>query len=300
VKNAILNPTPLPFEAAPERPDLEWPGGARVAVYVELNLESWPPGARGLTLMPGGGSPLDPLNYGWRDYGARVGVWRVLEILDRQGIVASAAIDSDASAMYPELVEAGVERGWAWLAHGRNSSVLQGTLADRTEEEHYLAGMLDAIAAATGSTPRGWLGPALSETPCTIPLLAGLGMTHVLDWSNDDRPYPLRTGGRPMVAVPRSAELSDVTAFVLNGWSANDLADASIDAFDVLYEDGARSGTVFGVTVHPFLFGAPSRARALERLLGHVSSRSDVWLATSDEIADRALREAPASGPGAC
>ena len=247
--------------------------------------------------MAGGDSPLDPLNYGWRDYGARAGVWRVLEILDRQEIVASAAIDADASAMYPEIVQAGVERGWAWVAHGRNSSVLQGTLVDPADEEHYLFEMLDAIAAATGSRARGWLGPALTETPATISLLAALGMTHVLDWSNDDRPYALLTGGSPMVAVPRSAELSDITALVLNGWSAQELADASIEAFDVLYQEGSRSGTVFGVAVHPFLFGTPSRARQLERLLSHVASRSDVWIATTDQIADRALRSVPTPSP---
>jgi peptidoglycan/xylan/chitin deacetylase (PgdA/CDA1 family) len=247
--------------------------------------------------MPGGESQLDPLNYGWRDYGARAGVWRVLDILDRRGIVASAAIDADASAAYPEIVQAGIERGWAWVAHGRNSSVLQGTLADAVEEERYLSEMLDAIKASTGSSARGWLGPALTETSATIPLLAAQGMTHVLDWSNDDRPYALRTGGPPMVAVPRSAELSDITALVLNGWPADELTDASIEAFDVLYEEGSRSGTVFGVAVHPFLFGSPSRARELERLLAHVANRSDVWIATTDDIADEALRGVPARSP---
>jgi peptidoglycan/xylan/chitin deacetylase (PgdA/CDA1 family) len=291
VKNETIDPIlPFAYESAPRRRALAWPGGARVAVYLELNLESWPPGARGLTLMPGGDSPLDPLNYGWRDYGARAGVWRVLDILDSAGVVASAAIDVEASASYPEIVRAGVERGWAWVAHGRNSSTLQGTLTDPAAEERYLSEVAEGITAACGSRPRGWLGPALSETPATIPILARLGMTHVLDWSNDDRPFGLRTGGPPMVAVPRSAELSDVTAFVLNGWSVEDLADASIEAFDVLYEDGSHSGTVFGVCVHPFLFGTPSRATELARLLAHVANRSDVWITTTDAIADEALR----------
>jgi peptidoglycan/xylan/chitin deacetylase (PgdA/CDA1 family) len=239
--------------------------------------------------MPGGDSPLDPLNYGWRDYGARAGVWRLLDLVDRAGITVSAAIDLDASALYPEIVQAGVERDWAWVAHGRNSSTLQGTLSDPADEERYLSEVVEGISAATGSRPRGWLGPALSETPATISILAGLGMTHVLDWSNDDRPYALRTGGSPMVAVPRSAELSDITALVLNGWSPQELADASIEAFDVLYEEGAFSGTVFGVCVHPFLFGTPSRARELERLLAHLTSRTDVWITTTDAIADEAL-----------
>lgn len=262
-------------------------------MYVELNVESWPPGKRGLTLLPGSTSPLDPLNYGWRDYGARIGIWRIVDLLDRHAIVASTAIDSDACALYPEIVQAGVHRGWSWLAHGANASVLQGTLEDSSEEERYLTEMLRAVATETGSTPRGWLGPALTETPVTIPLLAKLGLTHVVDWSNDDKPYELRTDGPRMVSVPRSAELSDITAFVIRGWSAQQLADATIVAFDTLYE-GGRPGAVLGVAVHPFLFGAPSRIRHFGRILAHISSRSDVWIATTDEIAEWVLRSVAA------
>jgi allantoinase len=280
---------PFTYEALPDRADAMWPGGAHVAVYLELNIESWPAGKRGLTLVPAGGASLDPLNYGWRDYGARVGIWRILDVVDRHGIVASAAIDSDACALYPEIVQAGVERAWRWIAHGQNGSVLQGTLSDVVEEERYLTEMLSAIAAATGSTPLGWLGPALTETRATVALLAKLGLTHVVDWSNDDQPYELRTDGPRMVAVPRSAELSDITAFVIHGWSAEQFADASVAAFDALYESGRR-GTVFGVAVHPFLLGAPARIRQLDRLLAHVSSRSGAWLATTEAIADWTLR----------
>jgi allantoinase len=279
---------PFTYASAPNHPAVEWPDGARVAVYLELNLESWPPGERGLSLFPVGES-LDPSNYGWRDYGARVGIWRLIDVLDRYDVVASAAIDSDASGLYPEIVAAGAQRGWCWLLHGRNGSSLQGLVGGPEAEEQYLGETLAAVAAATGSSPRGWLGPALSETPATISLLARLGFSHVLDWSNDDRPYRLRTEQGAMVAVPRLAELSDITSFVIRGWSADRFAGALIEAFDALYEDGSRSGTVLGIAAHPFLLGQPFRVRALERVLAHARARPDVWWTTSDAIAARTL-----------
>ena len=289
-----MHELPFEYQALPNRTRVVWPGEARVAVYLELNIESWPVGARGLTLLAGQPSALDPLNYGWRDYGARVGIWRVLDLLDKHRVVASAAIDSDACLLYPDIVQAGIARRWAWVAHGENASRLQGTLTSVSAEEDYLREMLVAIESATGSVPSGWLGPALTESPATIPLLAKLGLTHVLDWSNDDEPFALRTGDRSMVAVPRSAELSDVTAFVIRGWSGSQLVAASIDAFDTLYES-QRSGAVFGIAVHPFLFGTPSRIRALDRLLTHIASRSSVWITTTHAIAECALHSSPAT-----
>ena len=275
----------LPFEYSPviKRPPLEFPGGARLAVYVLVNVEYFEPGKPALSLYAGTASfPVDPLNYGWRDYGPRVGIWRMFDLFDRFGITASAALNSDVCAQYPEIIEAGCERNWAWIAHGKNNSTMQGGMQE-AEEREYLRDVVATIEAATGARPQGWLGPSLTETENTPPLLRELGLSYVLDWGNDDQPYPLTTEG--MVAVPYPSELHDIPMLVSYGWTGTEFADALIEQFDVLYEEGRRTGSVFGLGLHPFLVGQPFRIRHLERVLAHIAAHDDVWLATSDEIA---------------
>jgi peptidoglycan/xylan/chitin deacetylase (PgdA/CDA1 family) len=275
----------LPFEYSPvvERPPLEFPGGARVAVYVLVNVEYFEPGKPALSLYAGTASfPVDPLNYGWRDYGPRVGIWRMFDLLDRFGITASAALNSDVCAHYPAIVEAGCERKWAWIAHGKNNSTMQGAMQEG-EEREYLRDVVATIEAATGSRPRGWLGPSLTETENTPAILQELGLGYVLDWGNDDQPYPLTTEG--MVAVPYPSELHDIPMLVSYGWTGVQFADAMIEQFDVLYEEGQRTGSVFGLGLNPFLVGQPFRIRHLERVLAHIVAHDDVWVTTSDEIA---------------
>lgn len=280
--------TRLPFEHRPGvgRPRLELPDGNRVAVWVGVNIEHYPPGAPAISIVPAtAGLELDPANYGWRDYGARVGIWRIAEVLDRVGIRASAIVNSDVCERYPEIVEGGIERGWAWLAHGRDNATLQAGM-DPDEERRYLADVVATIEHHTGSRPKGWLGPALTETTATPRLLAELGLSYVCDWCNDDEPYPLRRELGRMIAMPYSLEINDIPLFVTAGASAAEYERALVDQFEVLYDEGSRSGKVMAIPVHPFLVGQPFRIRRLERALEHIASRSGVWLTTSDEIAD--------------
>jgi allantoinase len=266
-----------------ERPRLQWPGGARVAFYIGLNIEHYHVDKPATSATPTTvGLVPDPMNYGWRDYGVRVGIWRLIELLDRVGMVPSVMLNSEVCHHYPQIVQAGRDRGWAWLAHGQNNSTLH-TGFGGDEERAYLTEMVQTIASATGSAPRGWLGPAMTETFDTPRLLAELGLTYVLDWCNDDQPFPLSVDG--MIAVPYSVELNDITLCVGRNLSGEAYVRWVIDTLDQLLADGESTGRVMALPIHPFVINQPSRHRYLARVLEEVAARDGVWVTTSDEIA---------------
>jgi peptidoglycan/xylan/chitin deacetylase (PgdA/CDA1 family) len=273
-----------PFDYSPivDRAPLAWPGGARVAVYVGLNVEYFLPDRPSTNIFPATVELTpDALNYGWRDYGARVGIWRMMESFDRHGIRPSVLLNSGVIDNHPQILEAGVDREWVWLAHGRTNSVLH-TGMDVDAERAVLAEIRDAIVAATGRRPRGWMGPALTETQHTPELLAELGFDYVLDWTNDDQPYPLTVPG--MISVPYSVELNDLVVFP-RGITGPEFVQMVKDQYDQLRADAATGGRVLALALHPFVTGQPFRHRYLDEALGYLAAAPDVWLTTSDDIA---------------
>jgi allantoinase len=266
------------------RSKLTWPHDARIAFYVGLNIEHYLVD-RPSTSIFGGTAALvpDPLNFGWRDYGVRVGIWRMIDVLDKCKIRASVLLNSDCCAHYPQIIEAGKKRNWAWLAHGKNNSTFQaGMKVD--DERKYLAEVVGTISSATGQKIKGWLGPALTETFETPRLLKELGLSYVLDWCSDDQPFPLKVPG--MMSVPYSTELNDVAMFVGKSLSGEAFYQIVVDQFDQLYKDSEKSGRVMSLCLHPFIINQPFRHKYLEKALEYIARRSDVWLTTSDDIAE--------------
>ncbi|NIH80292.1 polysaccharide deacetylase family protein [Amycolatopsis viridis] len=276
------------YQPIVDREPITWPNGARVAFYVGLNIEHfhvdkpstsiW---ASTNTLVP------DPLNYGWRDYGMRVGIWRVIETLDRYGIRASTLLNSEVAEHYPQVIEAGRARNWAWLAHGQTNSRLHANL-EIDEEREILADIVTTIEKASGQRPQGWMGPGLTETMNTPRLLAELGLSYVLDWTNDDQPYRLNVPG--LLSVPYTLEVNDLLMFVTKGFTGPEVLQIIKDQFDQLYADSASSGRVMALALHPFVIGQPFRARYLDEALAYIAGHEGVWLTTSDEIAEHYRR----------
>jgi allantoinase len=270
-----------------ERPPLAWPEGKQIAFYVGLNIEHY------LIDRPSTSTSMatvaltpDPMNYGWRDYGVRVGIWRMIELLDELSVPASVLVNSDVCRFYPQIVDAVRERGWAWIAHGQNNSTLQAGM-DEHAERAYLAEMVTAIEAATGTRPRGWLGPALTETFNTPALLRELGVSYLLDWCNDDQPYPLNVEG--MISVPYSVELNDISLFATHAYSGDRYAAMVIDHLDQLLSESSSAGRVMALPVHPFVISQPARHRYLRAVLEEIRARPEVWVTTSDAIAQHYL-----------
>jgi allantoinase len=265
------------------RPKLNWPNGARVAFYVGLNIEHYEVDKPSTSIF-GGTAMLvpDPLNYGWRDYAVRVGIWRMIDALDAHKMRASVLLNSDCCAHYPQIIEAGRERNWVWLAHGKNNSIFQtGMSVD--DERKYLKEIVATVSKATGHQIRGWLGPALTETFETPGLLKELGLTYILDWCADDQPFPLTVPG--MMSVPYSIELNDISLFVGKSLSGEAFYQTVVDQFDQLYKDGEQTGRVMALCLHPFVVNQPFRQKYLEKALDYIARHDGVWLTTSDDIA---------------
>ncbi len=274
------------FDYSPitDRAPIHWPDGKRVAFYVGLNIEHFYVDLPGTATYEGTTALTpDALNYGWRDYGPRVGIWRMIESLDRYGIRASALLNSDVGRRYPQIIAAGRERGWAWLAHGSSNSHLH-TGMPVEQERIALRDIVTDIEKYTGQRPRGWMGPGLTETFETPRLLSELGVDYVLDWTNDDQPYPLTVPG--MLSVPYSVELNDIGIFVTKGLTGPDFVRMVKDQVDQLYEDSAGSGRVVPLALHPFVTGQAFRRRYLDEALDYVTNHPGVWVTTSDEIAE--------------
>ena len=270
-----------------ERPPLTWPEGRRLAFYVALNVEYFELGKPSTALFAATAElPVDPLNHGWRDYGARVGIWRTIDVLDAHDVRASVLLNSDVCVHHPQIVAAGKERNWAWCGHGRtNSQWWTGLELD--DERAAIAALVEELTEQTGRPPRGWLAPALTETVNTPGLLADSGFTYILDWCCDDQPFPLKVGSRRMISIPYAIEVNDIVLFLGAGMTGDAFAQIATDNFDTLYAEARRgTGSVMCLSIHPFIIGQPFRIQYLERVLSHVQQYDDVWITTSDDIAD--------------
>jgi allantoinase len=274
------------FDYSPiiDRPRLSWPNGARVAVWVIPNIEHFlfdRPSTR-LTNLP---VNPDVLNYSWRDYGVRVGIWRMMEVMERYGVKGTVALNSDVCARYPRIIEEGKKLGWEWMGHGNNNSTLFAGQSE-PEERALIKHVVTTISKSVGKAPRGWLSPALSETMRTLDILAENGIEYVGNWVNDDQPYPMRVKKGSMIAMPYSVEINDIPALLDLHQSPETFGQMICDQFDVLYEDGAQTGRVMSICLHPFLVGYPHRSKYFAKALHHITSRQEVWLTTGGAIVD--------------
>jgi len=280
-------PHPGRFDDVPivRRRQAAWPDGKRLAVYVALNLESYAFG-EGLSedIVPGSGTP-DVLNWSWREYGNRVGAWRLLDVFKQSGIAPSLLVNSAIYARHAELAQAFRAAGAAIVAHGRTNSESQAGL-DEAAERQLIVEARDAIAAHAGAAPQGWLGPWIAETPHTPELLQAAGFSYVLDWCMDDQPIWLKTQAGRLLSVPYPQELNDSNAIVARRHSAADFADMIVDQFDEMRGQAQGQPLVMGVALHAYVAGQPFRLRKLKAALRHIgTAHPDVWLATSDAIA---------------
>lgn len=277
------------YSALPSRPVYDWPGGRRLAVYVGLNLECFAFGeGLGAELAPGGPHP-DVLNYAWRDWGNRVGAWRIARMLGGLGLPASVLVNSNLYRDCPELIAAFRARGDEIVAHGRSNAERQGTL-DEAGERALIAETTAIIASAESRPPSGWLGPWISQSHVTPDLLAEAGYRYLLDWDHDDQPtwFSTRNGGR-ILSVPYPQELNDIPAIVARKDSGTQFAEMIVDGFDEVLEQSSEAPLVMGIALHPYIVGRPHRLRPLRRALAHIAAHRDrIWLTTAGAIADHA------------
>lgn len=260
-----------------------WPNGARLAVYFALGVEEYVFG-EGLTenLLAGASHP-DLANTSWRDYGNRVGAFRVLDLFRRRGVPLAALLNTEVYDHAPDLPRALRQAGCEIIAHGiTNSDTLNGM--DEATEAAYLAAVRDTIAAREGAAPAGWSSPWLAHTPNTLDLLREAGYGYVLDLGLDDRPVWLTTRSGPLLHIPYALELNDSSTAIARFATGRDFATMIVDQFDEML-DRADQPLVMSVVLHSFISGQPFRLRAFAEALAHiVERRNEIWLTTPGAI----------------
>ena len=277
------------YSAIGGRPALRWPGGARLAVYVGFNIEHFAFGeGLGANLGPASAQP-DILNYAWRDYGNRVGVWRCLDLFDDLAWPTGAIFNTALYDHCPEVVDAFAARGDELIAHGHTNAQRQGALAE-DQERALIVHCRDRIARAQGKAPAGWLSPWISESVVTPDLLKEAGYSYTLNWCHDDQPTSMRTRAGPLWSVPYPQEINDIPMIVGRLMDGKDFAQMIIDQFDEMLEQSRSQALVMGIALHPYLVGQPYRLRHLRRALRHIETHraGDVWVTTPGAIAEAA------------
>jgi hypothetical protein len=271
------------------RPAYDWPNGRRLAVYIGLNLEHFAFGeGLGAELAPGGPQP-DVLNYAWRDYGNRVGVWRMLDLFEQLSFPVTVLLNSTIYDYCPEVVAPFRARGDEIAGHGRSNAERQ-SLLDEAGEAMLIAEATAAITRHEGRAPRGWLSPWIAESPLTPDLLAEAGYRYTLNWCHDDQPGWMRTrnGGR-LLSVPYPQEINDIPAIVARKIEADSFADMIVDNFEEMRGQAEAHPLVMGIALHPYIMGQPFRLRHLRRGLAHIAqTRNDIWICRAEQIADHA------------
>ena len=273
------------YSAITRRRDYNWPGKKRLAVYIGFNVEHFDFGAGlGAALGPKNPEP-DVLNFSWRDYGNRVGVWRCLELFDELKLRVGALINTALYEYCPEVVEAHVKRGDELIGHGHTNSDRQSDLSEEKERE-LLAYCRDRIRKESKVAPRGWLSPWISESFVTPDLLQETGYRYTLNWCHDDQPTEFKTRSGSLWSIPYPQELNDIPMIVARQMDGRDFAEVIVDHFDEMLAQSKHQPLVMGIALHPYIVGQPYRLRHLRRALEHVVKQNKAWLTTPGEIYD--------------
>ena len=281
-----------------DREPFKLPDGARVAVLPYINIEHFPADIPGTALIPGtqGFSP-DPLNYGWRDYGNRVGLWRMMELMDKVGMRGTVCLNSEIIREYPRIIEEGMARDWAFIGHGINNAPanFNGNAPDgegghipldEEKERSIISTVCKTMEEALGRKTKCWLSPFLTHTDNTPKILEENGVEYLCDYTADDHPFRFNTPKNNLIAVPYTVEINDIPAFLNLGVSSEAFGDMIVDQFDVLYEEGATTARCMPICLHTFHVGQPNKFKHLKRAFEYIAGHDDVLLTTGDDIND--------------
>ncbi|MDB5873947.1 MAG: polysaccharide deacetylase [Ramlibacter sp.] len=277
------------YRAINDRPDYSWPQGKRLAVYIGLNLEHFSFGeGLGACLAPPQPQP-DVLNYSWREYGNRVGAWRMLELFDELRLPCAALVNTSLLDHCPSLVAACAQRGHEIVGHGHTNAERQGDMTE-TEEKALLENCKQRLVQAGLAAPSGWLSPWISETVHTPDLLAESGYRYTLNWCHDDQPVRMNTrSGAQLWSIPYPQELNDIPMVIGRLMNGKDFADMIVDQYEEMLLQARSQPLVMGIALHPYIVGQPHRLRHLRRALEHLAAgrdREEAWWTTPGAICD--------------
>ncbi len=279
------------FSPIVRRPDYSWPEGKRLAVYLALNIEHFALSA-GLGHSVSSELPApDPRTFAWRDYGNRVGVWRLLELLEELQVPACHLINTTVFDYCPELVAPIVARGDEVIGHGRTNAERQGQWWE-ADEARFIAEVRDSIHRHTGQQPCGWMGPWMSQSKVTADLLQEAGFCYAMDWPCDDQPIWLRTRAGRLMSIPYSLEINDSPQLLVRAHTAEEFATMIVHQFEEMLRQSEKQPLVLGIALHTMIVGQPYRLHSLRKALQHIVNhprRDQVWFTRPREIYDHCM-----------
>ena len=281
-----------------DRPDYDWPGGKRLAVYVALNIEAFRFGrGKGAAIAPPDQAHSHSI-YSWRDYGNRVGIWRLLELFDDLGIPAEAQMNTAIYDLCPDIPEALRRRGDEILGHGVTNSDEQGGL-DEDAERILIDEVTRTVERNEGARPAGWMSPWLSNSAVTVDLLQEAGYRYFMDWTSDDQPIWMKTRGGRILSMPYPIECNDTRGIIWYRHTSGEFADMLVDGFDEMLRQSEGQPLVCPISLHPFVVGRPYRIGQLRRVFEHLNRhRSDIWLTRPRDICEHVEGLPPGTVPG--
>ncbi|MEO8540667.1 MAG: polysaccharide deacetylase family protein [bacterium] len=269
------------FSIIRDRAPVTWPNSARVALAVVINVDF------GDLIPEGGSAAAIPLReWSHRDYGARVGIFRLMQILDDLDIKATVPINDAVLKRSPAVVSQALDRGWELAGHGAKANMAISSAMSEEAEWAYITSSYAAIKRETGVAPRGWLGPAMTESSRTPFMLAKAGFDYTLDWGNDDQPYDFLAPEGKLTALPYSPDTSDAVYIGAANHTAWEFEDQLKDHFDTIYAEGASTGMTMTLGLQAHVSGQPFRSKYIRSFLEYTRTKADVWYATGSEVVD--------------
>jgi peptidoglycan/xylan/chitin deacetylase (PgdA/CDA1 family) len=269
-----------------QRLPLQLPNRARVVVWPVINVEEWDikePMARTVLPTPQGVKVIpDITNYGWFDYGLRVGFWRLKQVLDRHGIRATVSLNASVCHSYPQIVEESLTSGWELMGHG----FIQRAIHLEPDEREVIQRTIRTIKEFSGKAPRGWMGPGLAETFDTPDILAEEGIEYVCDWCNDDQPYVMKVKSGRLVSIPYTLEINDIPMYLIQHHRSPEIFERARDQFDTLYREGAESARIMAISTHPYITGVPHRIKYYDMIFDYIRQFAGVLFLTGSDILD--------------
>jgi allantoinase len=291
------SPSSYKYVALPDRKPLRFPNGARLAVILTINIEYWEKSRPGQKepLFTGGpmtiphalpGDVWDTTNWTWREYGQRIGIWRLIDVFDKNGVKPSCTINGLTMVERRRIVDAVNERGWELVPHNwAQNDLLSSYASEPAQERAVIKRTLEKYQEVVGRPAKAWLSSAIRGTLHTPAFLKEFGLIAYCDYLNDDQPYLIYTRHGPIVCVPYSNDVNDFNLFARGGMSTSAGLETLKMCFDQLYEESQKTGRIMNFGLHPHVMGQPFRIRALRDFIEYAASHKDVWFANREAIA---------------
>jgi allantoinase len=274
------------FSPITARPSYSWPNGKKLAVYIALNIEHFSFGEGLGSSLAGERPPLNHRNYAWRDWGNRVGVWRLFDLFDELNIPVAHLVNTAIYDYAPEIMAPIRRRGDEVVGHGRSNAESQNDMSE-AEERRLLSEVRETIQRHEGKPPGGWMGPWMTETRLTLDLLKETGYRYSLDWPADDQPIWLKTRSGPLLNIPYPLEVNDSPAIVYRHAAHDEFARMIVDSFEEMRFQAEKQPLVLPISLHTFVIAQPFRLRELRRALRHIADRAgEIWLTRPGDISD--------------